>query len=680
MYSSVPSHPAWTRRLLLTALLLSFSVSPASAQRSASQLVDLSLEELMDIEVSLVSRKAERIFDTAAAVAVLTGEDLRRSGATSIPEALRLVPGVQVAHIDANKWAVSARGFTGRFAQKLLVLIDGRSVYTPLFSGVYWEAQDVLLEDVERIEVIRGPGGTLWGANAVNGIINIVTREAGNTQGGHVSAGTGSEETGFGSVRFGGRLGDRGHFRLYAKGFARDDFVDSSGAPGNDDWRMLRGGFRTDWQLSGNADLALQGDLYDGEANQTYRFASLELPYVDFTPDMSQIQGGNLLGRWQYRLAGDADLALQLYYDRTERNEALLREARDTYDADFQHRFALGDRQELLWGLGYRLTRDRTTGSFAASFDPENRSIDLFSAFLQDDLTLYEDRLRLTLGSKFEHNDHTGFEFQPSARLSWTPRPDHVVWAATSRALRIPSRADEDVRLALLILPPDSLFSGSPVTLVPGEGQGELKAEKLYALELGYRLHPAPSLLFDMTGFYNIYRDLRTAKAGIPYSEASPEPFHLVLPFYSASLMDADTYGFELSADWRIVEEKWRLRVAYAFLEIDLHIGDIIDPMWEAPEGESPEHQLTLWSALNPRPGLQFDGIIRYVDKLPSQNNDAYLVADLRLGWQPVTDLELSLVARNLLEDRHPEFQAFFVDTQPTQTQHELYGALSWNF
>jgi len=669
------------RWMLLVALLVNGPAMAEGAERPPNiDLTTLSLEELMDIEISLVSRKAEKVFEAAAAVFVLTQEDLRRSGVTSIPEALRLVPGMHVGRIDASKWAISARGFNGRFAQKLLVLIDGRSVYTPLFSGVYWEVQDVLLEDVARIEVIRGPGATLWGANAVNGIINIVTRDAQDTRGGLVVLGKGSEERGFGGVRFGGTMGEEAHFRVYGKFFARDRFVDASGAPGADDWEMLRGGFRSDWALSEHSLLTLQGDLYDGEAGQTLRAALLESPYTHVFDDEAQMRGRSLLGRWKRRFSHDADLALQVYYDRTEREEALMSEVRDTYDVDFQQRFALGGRQEVLYGLGYRFTRDETQGTFAASFDPASRSTDLFSAFLHDEVAVVEDRLRLMVGSKFEHNDYTGFEYQPGIRLLWTPHSRHAVWATAARALRIPSRADEEVRLVWYTLPAGALFPDSPFTVVVGQGRRDLKAEALYAFELGYRLRPTDELLLDMAGYFNVYEDLRTGKMGDPLTETSPEPLHLVLPFYAVNLLEAETYGAELAADWRVVGERWRLRAAYTFLEMDLRIGPGVDPRVEGAEEESPEHQLTLWSALNLGPNLQLDMIVRYVDRLPYQDNDAYIVADVRLGWEPVEDLEISLVGRNLFEKRHPEFRPFFVDIQPTETEHEAYGAIRWRF
>ena len=332
-------------------------------------LTTLSLEEFISVEVTLASRKKEKLFETAAAVFVLTREDIRRSGATSIPEALRLVPGMVVGRVDANKWAVSARGFNGHFAQKLLVQIDGRSVYTPLFSGVFWEVQDVLLEDVARIEVIRGPGATLWGGNAVNGIINIVTRPAGESRGGWAALGGGSEERAFGRVRYGGGL-EGADYRVYGKYFARDAGVNLQGERGADAWDMGRGGFRMDWAQVKQGELTVQGDLYGGETGQRYRFANGELPFQRVFDDDTELAGGHILGRWRRSLSPNSDVALQLYYDRTKWEDALMREVHHNYDVDFQHRFALGARQEIVWGWGYRHTRDRMRGSAIMTMTP----------------------------------------------------------------------------------------------------------------------------------------------------------------------------------------------------------------------------------------------------------------------------------------------------------------------
>ena len=661
-------------------LILCLLLTACSAVADELDLLALSLEDLLEIEVTLVSRRQERWFDAPAAVHVLTREDLRRCGATSIPEALRLVPGVQVARIDANKWAVSARGFNGRFAQKLLVLIDGRSVYTPLFSGVIWETRDVLLEDVERIEVIRGPGGTLWGANAVNGIINIVTAEAVDSAGGLAVVGAGTEERGFARGRYGGRWGEKADYRVYAKGFARDRLVDAAGRSGADDWQMRQAGFRFD-QKRADGELTWQGDLYSGERGQVYRFAALTPPYVDLVEDDTRLSGGNLLGRWTHRRASGAEMKLQFYYDRTRWQDALFTETRGTWDVDFQHIFGRGRRQEIVWGLGYRLTRDRIAGSPFLSVTPKQRGMPLYSAFVQDQVELIAGRLRLVAGSKVEHNAHTGFEYQPGARLLWTPGARHAIWAAVTRAVRTPSRSEDDVQLTIQALPPDALFAGSPPTLPILLGNRELEAERLHAFELGYRTQPRNGLAVDLAGFYNDYEDLRTGTLEAPYRGDLPGDLYLVIPVRAANLVQATTYGLDLAADWRGMGDGWRLRAAYSYLRMDVETGPESNPLAAVQEEEYPAHQLSLWSSADWRNDLELDAMLRYVDRLSGPGIPAYLTLDLRLAWKLGPGLELALSGRNLLDAHHLEYKAeLLVDTVPTETQRGVYGTIAWSF
>jgi iron complex outermembrane receptor protein len=425
-------------------LSLALVTSMSLATDLQFDLTQLSLEELMHVEITTVAKKEQPLFESPAAVYVITREDIRRAGFTSISEALRLAPGLQVARLDANKWAITARGFNGRFANKLLVLIDGRIVYTPLFSGVFWEVQDLLLEDVERIEVIRGPGATLWGANAVNGVINIITRGARDTQGGLVRTGTGSEERGFGALRYGGALSPEAHYRIYAKYFKRDAFVDAAGAKTADDWDIVRGGFRLDWEPPHPGSLTLIGDMYGGTLGQTLEeIASPQPPYIQSFDFDTEVAGASLLGRWKHRTAAGADLTLGLFLDRSERQDVVFDEVRHTLDMDFQQHFAPSLRQDVVWGLGYRLTSDRLDSTFLF-IDPPERKVQIFSAFVQDEIALAQNRLRLTLGSKLEHNDFTGIEIQPNVRLLWMPSKQHATWAAapalaTARRLHLPA-------------------------------------------------------------------------------------------------------------------------------------------------------------------------------------------------------------------------------------------------
>jgi iron complex outermembrane recepter protein len=664
--------------LLLLLFCLPAAGQPPSQPERPVDLTELSIEELLKVEVTSVSRRAEPISAAAAAVFVITQDDIRRSGATSIPEALRMVPGLEVARIDANKWAISARGFNGRFANKLLVLVDGRSVYTPLFSGVFWDVQDLLLEDVERIEVIRGPGATLWGANAVNGVINVLTRSARETAGGLVAASSGSEERGLLGLRYGGLLGESSAYRVYAKRFDRGSGERAAGGAGADDWSMSRAGFRLDSTLSGGG-LTLQGDLYDGDVGETLTLQSLQslLPRTLDT-DM-RVGGGHVLGRWQRTTAASSELVLQLFYDRTERAAALVDEDRDTFDLELQHGFAPAARHRVVWGLGYRRTGDDILGTEALSFQTARRTDELASAFLQDEVMLHPDRLWLILGSKLEHNDYSGFELQPNLRMVWIPRQRHTLWAAVSRAVRTPSRAEHDFRLSSQVIGPGGLSPGSPPAVVTILGNPDFGSEELVAWELGYRAGLAPGLFLDVATFYNDYDRLRAPRTGTPFLVAAPAPPHLVVPIHLTNALNGSTYGAELAVDWRAAE-RWRLSAAYSYLRIQLHAPPGTDPASVIAEGESPSHQLYLRSSLDLPRGLELDLMARYVDELPAPAVDSYTSLDLRLGWRPLRRLELSLVGQNLLEETHVEFAPEVIPTLPTGVERGVYGKLAWRF
>src|SRR6266576_170012 len=422
--------------VLLLLVTLTDQMARAQAKQSnqnpPENLKKVSLEELGQIEVTTASKVPVKATRTPAAIYVITQEDIRRSGATSIPEALRMAPGVEVARVDSNTWSLGVRGFESTLSRSVLVLIDGRSVYTPLFAGVYWQVQDTLLEDIDRIEVIRGPGGTIWGANAVNGVINISTKRATETQGLLATAGGGSEEKGFGGLRYGGKVGENFSYRVYGQGFRRDGQF-TPHVSDFDDWQKGQGGFRTDWDLSRQDNLTIQGDAYQGTIGQRALVSSFTAPFSTVVEDAAGVSGMNLLGRWRRSLSETSNLALQVYYDRTFRREATFQERRNTVDLDFQHRFKPASHQELIWGLGYRYTKGDTESLPTVIISPRDNTDNIFSAFAQDEVLFLDDRLRLTVGSKFEHNDYSGFEFQPSGRILWNPAEHHSLWAAISR-------------------------------------------------------------------------------------------------------------------------------------------------------------------------------------------------------------------------------------------------------
>ena len=668
-------------KIISTLLFVLGSTTPGLSEEVTVDLVKMSLEELMNIDITTVSKKEEKLFESPAAVYVITPEDLRGSGARNIPDALRTVPGMQVVKINANKWSATTRGFANLFANKLLVLIDGRSVYSPLFSGVFWDTQDLVLEDVEQVEVVRGPGGALWGANAVNGIINIITKKARDTQGGWAQMGGGTEERGFATVRYGGRLGEQAYYRVYGKYFTRDASVDSAGQPGEDDWRVLRTGGRIDWELSAQNSLILQGNVYDGEIGQPLSITtSLSPPYVQTIFADSHVSGGSVLGRWERTVSDRSGLALQLYYDRSARNEYVLQSVVHNTDIDFQHRFRPIQRQEIVWGLGYRFTTDDLDGSFSMSFDPPSRHVHLFSGFVQDDISLARERLRLTLGSKFEHNSYTGLEWQPNVRFWWSPVSRNAFWGAVSRAVRTPSRGENAVRASAWVLPPDSLFAGAPLTLVRFMGDRDVVSETVLAFDLGYRTRLRDGFSLDLAAFYNRYGSLFTNELDLQSFEILSPPSHLVVPIRIDNKAKGKTYGVELAADWQ-VRDTWRLRTAYTYFQMDLEVAeDSFDTVTETFAGENPIHQLSVRSYQDLSAILRLDVTGRYVDDLPRLDIGHYLTFDIHLGWHPSNGLELSLVGQNLLDSPHPEFTALPFGVLPSEVQAGIYSALAWRF
>ena len=651
----------------LLALLVASQPVRAGTDTPPDDLIAMSLEALMDIEVTSVSKKPQKHSEAAAAIFVISNEDLRRWGVTSLPDALRRVPGLQVARIDANKWAITARGFNSRFANKLLVLIDGRSVYTPLFAGVYWESHDVPLEDIERIEVIRGPGGTLWGANALNGVINIITRQAGDTRGTLVTAGAGNEERGFGSVRHGGRLDNGADYRVYAKYSSRDEGSNPLGA--HDDWELGQIGFRSDWDRGTRDSFTLQGDYYQGKAGELVNIATgpMNYPPGTFIGD-TELSGGNLLFRWQRALQDDTGFAMQAYIDHVKRDEIVLYEDRDILDIDFQHNLRPARAHDIVWGIGYRHIRDTTRNNPGFSLDPSGRNVDLFSAFIQDEISLTSD-LRLTVGSKFEHNDFSGTEVQPNLRFSWLVDERRTVWGAVSRAVRTPSRGEHDVSLRLL--PPPAEDPGVPLYAT---GNTQFDSENLTAYELGYRVNDGNRWSIDVAAFYNEYDELRTL------DPISMPPADSLLAFDNH--MEGETHGIELAARFR-VRRGWDLHAVYSYLNTSLHLtGDSRDSAAERSEDSCPQHQAMVRSSFDLGRGLALDATLRHVDDI-SVNGvdvDGYTELDLNLGWRPRSGLEISLTGQNLLDSEHPEFLPDFIATRPTGVERSIYIKSIWEF
>ena len=583
-------------------------------------LADLSLEDLANLQITSVSRRAERISDAAASVYVITAEAIRRSGASSLPEALRLAPNLQIAQIDANQYAISARGFNNAIGNKLLVLIDGRTVYTPFYSGVFWDQQDVVLADVDRIEVISGPGATLWGANAVNGVINVITRDARDTQGTLASAEGGSKEA-QGVARQGFRLGDAGSFRLYAKRLERQNTTSEAGVSAGDGWNQRQVGFRADWAVARDR-FTVQGDAYTGKG-ETRGSGALTFPPL-------QAGGSNLLARWTRQLDAGSALNVQAYYDSSRRDDAVLyRPHEDVSDIEFQHNFTILD-QQLLWGAGYRQARDDLEPGFFFGFVPAKQTLHWSNVFVQDSIR-FDHALELTLGLKVERNDYTGSELLPSMRLAWKPGAEQLLWTAFSRAVRAPSPLDRDI-----VLPPQ------PPYLIAG-GPG-FQAEVTYVAELGWRAQPTDSLSYSATLFQNWWERLRSGQ--------TPPDAHV------QNMIDGTTSGFEAWANWQPAPN-WRLTAGYDLLREHLHVeAGSTDPTGPSALGDDPRAQWSLRSSLDVTSAQELELALRHVGALPQPAVPSYYALDLRYGWRPRPAWTVALIGRNVLNRYHPEFDA----------------------
>jgi iron complex outermembrane receptor protein len=625
-----------------------------TSQSPPSDLTQVSIENLMNMEVTSVSKKEQKISRTGAAIFLITKEDIRRAGATNIPDLLRMVPGLNVAQINANIWAISSRGFNGEFSNKLLVMLDGRSVYLPTFSGVFWDVLDLPLENIERIEVIRGPGGTTWGANAVNGVINIITKKASATRGGMVVAGGGNLDQGFGTVQYGGRLAKTTDYRIFTKYFNQYHLPGVAGQNGGDGWHALRGGFRTDSELSPKDNLTVQGDLYSARIGDVVSsLQSVASPVIQNSFSEANVTGGYVRADWNHRHSARSDTALQLSFDRYKRND-ILREERNTLTIDLQHHFAWAARQDLVWGLGYRYSSSTTNGDLFTFFlNPADLDTHLFSAFLQDEFTLIPDRLSLTVGTKLEHNHYTGFGVMPSARVAWNLNEDQMVWAAVSRSIRTPSSVDTAMEANVSgFVPP-----GGPPVLIRIVGNPAFQDEHLVAYEGGYRARILQRLTLDLALYYNSYGNLQTTEPSTSFFEVTPPPPHVVLPLVNGNLMHGETHGLEVSANWKVTG-RWTLTPGYAFEQIHLHLDSTSQDTQSVSTGlgSSPRHWARLESHVNLVRSLAWDASANFADRLPALSVPSHTRLDTQLTWRATENLSLSIVGQNLLRDRHLEF------------------------
>jgi iron complex outermembrane receptor protein len=609
-----------------------------AAEQAPTTFKKMSLDELLNVEVTTVSREPERLSDAASAIQVITGDEIESSGAVTLPEALELAPNLDVAQVSSHNWAISSRGFNGAplgnntLSDKLLVMIDGRTVYTPLFGGVFWDVQNVMLEDVDRIEVVSGPGGTLWGANAVNGVINVVSKSARDTQGLYASGAGGSFLQDAGAVRYGGSIGSNLFYRVYVQRLDYDSTKFSNGTSADDAWNMTQSGMRMDYYPSSGNTLTLQGDVYGGNEGQ---------------PVNTKVDGENVIGRWTHVFSPGSDMSVQMYFDDTGRQVGndISGDTLRTYDIDFQDRFPVGERDNITWGLGYRFMADHVQNFPGVAFIPANEDMQLFSGFVQDEIKIVPDKLKFTIGSKVEHNDFSGYEVEPSVRLAWTPTARQTIWGAVSRAVRSPSRFDTQEVFTDLSTPNEQFVS-----------------ENVLAYELGYRIRPIDNLSISVAPFYNQYTDIRSLN------------FNPTVPgsFIFANDQKAESWGLELSADAQIMDW-WRLRGGYTYFGKNITATSAgVVPGTDVIEGNDPNNQVMLQSIMNLPHHWQFGVVGRYVDSLPAPHVPAYFSLDARLSWQ-YNNFEFAVVGQNLLSGRHMEFGS-------DEIPRSVYGKITYRW
>jgi iron complex outermembrane receptor protein len=644
----------------------------------------VSIENLMNMEVTSVSKKGQKLSRVAAAIFVITKEDIRRSGATNIPDLLRMVPGMDVAQINGSTWAVGSRGFNGQYANKLLVMVDGRSVYSLTFSGVYWDTLDLPLFDIERIEVIRGPGGTIWGANAVTGVISIFTKKAAETSGTLLEAGAGNLLHGFGMLQYGGTAGKKTDFRVYTKYFNQAQMLDLNGRNGADGWHRLRGGFRMDSSLSPKDSLMFKGDISAGrEAEYAFVLPSVTSPGFLAVSEEIYLANGSLEAVWNHTYSARSNSSLQFFFDQNRRADPLNPELRNTYDLDYRHQLAFGGRQDIVWGVGYRYTADRIGGSLTVAMNPPNRALQLFNSFLQDEIALVPERLFLTVGIKLEHNDYTGFEVMPSVRASWSPSDRHMVWVAVSKALRAPSRSDTGLVVNFGEFP----GPGNTPTLLRLVGNPQFQDERLIAYEAGYRATLSNRFSIDVAAYFNDWNKLQTSEFSGSFFEATPPPAHEVQTLLFDNLMHGESHGIEITANWK-VRDWWSISPGFAISREHLHT----DPQSTDTqtvlftEGSSPAYSIQLRSHVDLRRNLAWDVSAYFVDALNNQGPlgnvkiPSYTRLDSGLTWKLGERLSLSVVGQNLLQDRHLEFEDSGGSMQSGLIKRSAYAKLTWQF
>lgn len=673
----------WLLRLAMLSLLGCLTKTAAASNKQGDDpFLNLSIEELMNVKVTTVSRRPQKLTEVASAVFVITQDDIRRSGATSIPDALRMAPGVQVDRLGTEGWGVSIRGFNGLFVNKLQVLIDGRSVYNPLFSGTLWDQQDTLMEDIERIEVIRGPAATVWGVNAVNGVVNVITKKAADTQGTLLSAGGGSFEHGFAGARYGGKFNEDTPFRVYAKGFTRDHTRSPAGGSNHDQWHSVRGGFRIDHHRG--IDLyTLQGDVFANAIGDTLNQSVLNLPSFSANGHRGNVEGGNIRFRWDRTLSESSSIMFQTYYDRVRyKLIPIANFDAESFDIDFQHRFSAFKRHDLTWGGNYRLYHNTVPDTDLIAFSPRTQTNHVYSGFIRDDMTLIPERLFFSIGTRLDHNDFSGLEIQPSARLMWTPDEHNSLWMAISRAVRTPSRAENDVKINTMQLDAIPGFPALPFPILAVfQGNNAFNSEKLLAYELGYRRQFTPQASVDIAGFVNDYSQLRDFSLGaLTLGTGLPRQF--ILSTLANNQASALTYGFEVSADWK-PKSNWRLQGNYSFIDMQISSNPLtksFDSTTGGTDKVTPQHQISVRSNYDLSEKLEVNLWLRYVSHVAYYNVPGFVTMDAKVAYKPLKNVELFVVGQNLFSQNHQELGVDFLPSLPSLVPRGIYGGAQLRF
>lgn len=663
------------------------AATPAAPSTTTSDSLnaDMKLEDLVKQDVVVpalsqvvdtVDRQESTVGRSPAAVFVITQEMIQKSGARNVPEALRMAPGISVAKIDASTWAITARGFQGRFANKLLVQIDRRVVYSPtMYGGVFWDMQDLVLADVERIEVIRGPGATTWGSNAVNGVINIITKKSSDTQGALIQSGGGNQEKDFNTVRYGGKPSEDLSWRAWGQQFDRNRGWSTTNVP--DSWRQQRGGFRTDWTPAKEDTVTVQGDIFNGYEGQQFDNTIPQPPFETVVDDVIHVSGGDILARHEHVWDEDTSWQCWAYYDRIRRNHTAFSMTQDTYDLDCQYQFSPGEFHKCIAGANYRLVHDNTSGGFSMNLIPPSYSTQWASVFASDTMTLYEDYLYFTLGCRLEYNSFGKFQPEPTARLLWLPSERQSCWMAVSRAVRNPTRFDTGLSV--------NLYSGVPNTFYNVLGQTTQLPEDVMAYEIGYRAAPTDNFSFDLAGYINAYENLQgfgDPGAPIFYPPGTyfnnPVPLFL-LPVPFANNVRAVTYGFEATATWK-VRSNWELFGSYSLFEANASSSEFFDVTVPQIEGGTPHNQMYVRSSWNLSDDLRWDLIGRYVDRVTSLAIPKYIEMDTQLSWQITRTMEARLVGQNLLNPQHLEYRDWQLGMRATEVRRGIYAMLSWTY